>query len=137
MMLSLLNQKETLKFVDLAFYMVKIDDKPESLQHDILELIFREIGFVVSEYSFEKSDSIEATLDFFANANQVVKSTVYLNLVKISLVNDLYNTTEHQFLVMVQEKLGISPARRRELMSLAYDERDFRERVQRVLKDND
>jgi len=134
MWLSLLNTKETLKFLDLAIYMVSIDGQVTDAQKNLLGRIMREVGFVVSDYSFEKSDSIEDTIDFFVNANQVVKNVVFLNLVKISLVDDLYNTTEHAFLVEVQKKLNISQARRRELMGIAYEERDLREKASRVLK---
>jgi len=136
MFLSLLNENETRKFLDLAIYMTEIDAKPQELQDEILSKIFREIGFI-NDYSFDNSLSIEETVSFFSSTNKVVKSIIYLNLVKISLVNDLYNTTEHQFLTMIQEKLEISSQRRKELMALAYEERDFREKVQRVLKDND
>ena len=135
MFLSLLNQKETLKFLDLAIYMVDIDGEPTEIEKSILEKMFREVGYIVNEYSFQYSDSIEETVDFFVNSNRIVKSVVYLNLVKITMTDDLYNTTEHLFLEQLQEKFDISPERRRELMSLVYDERDLRERAARVLKD--
>ena len=135
MFLSLLNQKETLKFLDLAIYMVDIDGEPTEIEKSILEKMFREVGYIVNEYSFQYSDSIEETVEFFVNSNRIVKSVVYLNLVKITMTDDLYNTTEHLFLEQLQEKFDISPERRRELMSLVYDERDLRERAARVLKD--
>ena len=135
MYLSLLNQKETLKFLDLAIYMVDIDGEPTEIEKNILEKMFREVGYVVSEYSFQFSDSIEETVDFFVHSNRVVKNVVFLNLVKISLTDDLYNTTEHVFLEKIQEKFDITPERRRELMSLVYEERDLRERSMRVLKE--
>lgn len=135
MFLSLLNQKETLKFLDLAIYMVDIDGEPTDIEKSILEKMFREVGYVVSDYSFQYSDSIEETVEFFVNSNRVVKNVVFLNLVKITLTDDLYNTTEHLFLEQIQEKFDITPERRRELMSLAYEERDLRERIARVLKE--
>ena len=134
MHLSLLNQKETLKFLDLAIYMVDIDGEPTEIEKSILEKMFREVGYIVNEYSFQYSDSIEETVEFFIHSNPIVKSVVFLNLVKITMIDDLYNTTEHLFLEQLQEKFGISPERRRELMSLVYDERDLRERAARVLK---
>jgi alpha-galactosidase/6-phospho-beta-glucosidase family protein len=135
MFLSLLNQKETLKFLDLAIYMVDIDGEPTEIEKSILEKMFREVGYIVNEYSFEYSESIEDTVDFFVNSNRIVKSVVFLNLVKITMTDDLYNTTEHLFLEQIQEKFDITPERRRELMSLVYEERDLRERAARVLKD--
>lgn len=134
MWLSLLNTKETLKFLDLAIYMVSLDGNPTEAQKNLLNRIFREVGFVVSDYSFDKRDSVEDTIEFFAKSNQVVKNVVYLNLVKISLVDDLYNTTEHQFLEKLQKKLDITQSRRKELMTLAYEERDLREKVARAVK---
>jgi hypothetical protein len=135
MFLSLLNQKETLKFLDLAIYMVDIDGEPTEIEKSILEKMFREVGYIVNEYSFQYSDSIEETVEFFIHSNPIVKSVVFLNLVKITMIDDLYNTTEHLFLEQLQEKFGISPERRRELMSLVYDERDLRERAARILKE--
>ena len=134
MYLSLLNQKETLKFLDLAIYMVDIDGEPTEIEKKILTRIFREVGHVVEDYSFEFSSSIEETIEFFMNCNRVVKNIVFLNLVTITLTDDLYNTTEHLFLESLQEKLGITPERRRELMTIAYEERDLRERAARILK---
>lgn len=135
MFLSLLNQKETLKFLDLAIYMVDIDGEPTDIEKNILERMFREVGYVVSEYSFENSSSIEDTIEFFVSKNRVVKNVVFLNLAKITLVDDLYNTTEHLFLEKIQEKFDITPERRRELMALAYEERDLREKAARTLKE--
>ena len=94
MFLSLLNQKETLKFLDLAIYMVDIDGEPTEIEKSILEKMFREVGYIVNEYSFQYSDSIEETIEFFVNSNRIVKSVVFLNLVKITMTDDLYNTTE-------------------------------------------
>lgn len=135
MWLSMLNTKETLKFLDLAIYMVSLDGNPTEAQKSLMNRIFREVGFVVSDYSFDKRDSIEDTVEFFANSNQVVKNVVFLNLVKISLVDDLYNTTEHQFLVELQSRLNITQAKRKVLMTLAYEERDLREKVARAVKE--
>ena len=135
MFLSLLNQKETLKFLDLAIYMVDIDGEPTEIEKNIWEKMFREVGYIVNEYSFQYSASIEETVEFFVNSNRIVKSVVFLNLVKITMTDDLYNTTEHLFLEQIQEKFDITPERRRELMSLVYEERDLRERAARVLKD--
>ena len=97
--------------------------------------MFREVGYIVNDYSFQYSDSIEETIEFFVHSNRIVKSVVFLNLVKITMTDDLYNTTEHLFLEQLQEKFDITPERRRELMGLVYEERDLRERAARVLKD--
>ena len=115
--------------------MVDIDGEATDIEKSILEKMFREVGYIVSDYSFEYSDSIEETVNFFVNSNRVVKNIVFLNLVKITLTDDLYNTTEHLFLEQIQEKFDITPERRRQLMAIAYDERDLRERAARILKE--
>ena len=45
------------------------------------------------------------------------------------------NEQFEEALEKLQGKFDITPERRRELMSLIYDERDLRERATRVLKD--
>ena len=135
MFLSLLNQKEKLKFLDLAIYMVDIDGEPTDIEKKILEKMFNEVGYIVNEYSFNNSDSIDVTIAYFKNSNRVVKNIVFLNLVKISLTDDLYNTTEHLFLERLQEIFDITAERRRELMSIVYEERDLRERAGRIIKE--
>ena len=99
MFLSLLTKKEKLKFLDLAVYMIDIDGKPTEVEKKLISRIYGEIGReIVEEYTFSKSDSIDDTIDYFKDANQAVKNIVFLNLVSISMEDDLYNTLEHLFL---------------------------------------
>ena len=134
MLLSLLNKKEMLKFLDLAVYMVDIDGEPNEVEKRVLAKMVAELDKVKDEYSFRKTDSIEQTIEFFVNCNQVVKQVVYLNLVIISMEDDLYNTSELLFLEDVQRKFNISNDKRREIISIVYDERDIRERASRIIK---
>ena len=134
MFLSLLNQKETLKFLDLAIYMVDIDGEPNEVEKRVLAKMVAELDKVKDEYSFRKTDSIENTIEFFVNCNRVVKHVVYLNLVIISMEDDLYNTSELLFLEEVQRRFDISNDKRREIISIVYDERDIRERASRIIK---
>ena len=67
-------------------------------------------------------------------SNQVVKNVVYLNLVIISMEDDLYNTSELLFLEEIQKKFEISSEKRRELISIVYAERDLREKATRIIK---
>lgn len=135
MLLSLLNQKETLKFIDLAIYMVDIDGEATDSEKVILQRMFREVGYVVQDYSFKNRDSIEETIEFFCNANRVVKNIVFMNLIELSMIDDLYNTTEHLFLENLQDKFDITPDRRRQLMNIVYSERDLRETAIRTIKE--
>ncbi len=134
MFLSLLNKKEMLKFLDLAIYMVDIDGEPNQYEKRILTKMMAELDEIRDEYSFRLTDSVENTIDFFINSNKVVKNVVYLNLVTISMDDDLYNTSELLFLEKIQKKFDISAEKRRELISIVYAERDLREKANRIIK---
>lgn len=135
MFLSLLTKKEKLKFLDLAVYMIDIDGKPTEVEKKLISRIYGEIGReIVEEYTFSKSDSIDDTIDYFKDANQAVKNIVFLNLVSISMEDDLYNTLEHLFLERIENELGITAEKRKDLMQIVYDERDVREKAMRVIK---
>ncbi|MDE7161748.1 MAG: hypothetical protein K2N65_03200 [Anaeroplasmataceae bacterium] len=134
MFLSLLNKKEMLKFLDLAIYMVDIDGEPTQYEKRILTKMMAELDEIKDEYSFRLTDSVENTIDFFTHANKVVKNVVYLNLVTISMEDDLYNTSELLFLEKIQKKFDITAEKRRELISIVYAERDIREKAIRIIK---
>ena len=135
MFLSLLTKKEKLKFLDLAVYMIDIDGKPTEVEKKLISRIYGEIGReIVEEYTFSKSASIDDTIDYFKDANQAVKNIVFLNLVSISMEDDLYNTLEHLFLERIEKELGITAEKRKDLMQIVYDERDVREKAMRVIK---
>ena len=135
MFLSLLTKKEKLKFLDLAVYMIDIDGKPTEVEKKLISRIYGEIGReIVEEYTFSKSDSIDDTIDYFKDANQAVKNIVFLNLVSISMEDDLYKTLEHLFLERIEKELGITAEKRKDLMQIVYDERDVREKAMRVIK---
>ncbi len=134
MLLSLLNKKEMLKFMDLAIYMVDIDGEPTDVEKRLLHKLMAELEPVKDEYTFRLTDTLENTIDYFTNCNNVVKNVVYFNLVTISMEDDLYNTTEWLFLENLQKKFEISNEKRREIISLVYAYRDLREKSIRVLK---
>ena len=134
MFLSLLNRKEMLKFLDLAIYMVDIDGEPTDVEKRVLIKMIAELDQVKDEYSFRLTDTTENTINFFLGANQVVKNVVNLNLVWISMEDDLYNTSELLFLEKIQKAFEISAEKRRELISIVYAERDLREKAMRIIK---
>ena len=134
MLLNLLNKKEMLKFLDLAIYMVDIDGEPTQYEKTILNRMIAELDAVKDEYSFRLTDSVENTIDFFTKCNNVVKNVVYLNLVVISMEDDLYNTSELLFLEKIQKKFGITAEKRRELFSIVYADRDLKENAKRIIK---
>ncbi len=134
MLLSLLNKKEMLKFLDLAIYMVDIDGDPTDTEKRILNKMLAELDEVKDEYSFRLTDTAENTVKFFIGSNQVVRNIVYLNLISISMQDDLYNTSELLFLEKIQKAFEISAEKRRELISIVYAERDLREKAIRIIK---
>ena len=123
-----------LKFLDLAIYMVDIDKEPTEVEKKVLKKMINELEPVKDEYTFRLTDTVENTVAFFVNANNVVKNIVYLNLVTISMEDDLYNTSEWLFLEKLQKQFEISNEKRRELISLVYAYRDLREKSIRIVK---
>ena len=123
-----------LKFLDLAIYMVDIDGEPTEVEKRVITKMIAELDQVKDEYSFRLTDTTENTINFFLGANQVVKNVVYLNLVWISMEDDLYNTSELLFLEKIQKAFEISAEKRRELISIVYAERDLREKAMRIIK---
>jgi hypothetical protein len=134
MFLSLLNKKEMLKFLELAIYMVDIDGETTDVEKRVLTKMIAELDAVKVEFSFRLADTVENTINFFASANQVLRKVVYLNLVTISMEDDLYNTSELLFLKKIQKVFEITAEKRRELISIVYAERDLREKAIRIFK---
>lgn len=135
MFLSLLSRKEQLKFLDLAIYMIDIDGDPSDAEVRLMSKIRGELGReVVDEYTFAKSKSVEESIEFFKDKADVVKNIVYINLVEISMLEDLYNTSEHAFLEKIQKSFPISQEKRRQLIGIVYEMRDIKERALREIK---
>lgn len=134
MLLTLLNRKEKLKFLDLVMHMVSVDGEPTEIEQRILNIMLAEVGDgIVSEYHFALSKDLDETIQYFGEASPTVKNIVYLNLVKVTMFDDFYNTTEHFFLESIREKFGITDQKKKQLMQIVYMERDLRERAKRVV----
>lgn len=134
MLLSLLNRKEKLKFLDLAMHMVSVDGEPTTVEQRLLNMLLAEVGEgIISEYHFALSKDLEETVSFFEQANKTVKNIVFYNLMKVAMTDDFYNTTEHFFLEEIRGRLGIDEAKKKQLMTLVFAERDLRERAKRIV----
>lgn len=134
MLLSLLNRKEKLKFLDLVMHMVSVDGEPTEIEQRLLNIMLAEVGDgIVSEYHFSLSKDLEETILYFIEASPTVKNIVYLNLIKVTMFDDFYNTTEHFFLEGIREKLNITDQKKKQLMQIVYLERDLREKAKRVV----
>ena len=133
MLLSMFNRKQKLKFLDLAIHMVAVDGEATSYETRILNMMLAEVGDdIIKEYTFSLSSDLEETIDFFKEQPQTVRNIVLLNLLKLSLFDDLYNTSEHFLLDHIRRSFKISIAKRKELIALLYDERDLNEKARRV-----
>ncbi len=134
MLLSVLNRKEKLKFLDLAMRMVSVDGSPTEIEQRLLNMMLAEVGDnIVAEYHFALSKNLKQTTDYFISSSKKIKNIIYLNLAKVAMSDDFYNVNEHEFLEEIREKLGIDEAKKKQLMRLVYMERDLRERAKRVV----
>lgn len=134
MLLSQLTRKEKLKFLDLAMHMVSVDGEPTDLEQRLLNMMLAEVGDgIVAEYQFALSKDLEETILFFESASFPVKHIVYLNLLRITMSDDFYNTLEHFFLEDLRQKFDINETKKKQLIRLVYTERDLRERAKRLV----
>jgi len=134
MLLSLLNRKEKLKFLDLSMHMVSVDGEPTAFEQRLLNIMLAEVGDgIVSEYTFKLSANLDQTLNYFEKATPAVKNIVYLNLLKVAMVDDFYNTAEHEFLEMIRKTFEIGDLKKKQLMNLVFSDRDLRERAKRIV----
>lgn len=130
MLLSKLNRKEKLKFLDLALHMVLVDGDRTENEIRLLNILLAEVGDdIIKEYQYSLSDDLKETVDYFKERPIVTKRIVYLNLIKVSMVDDFYNTSEHFFLDELRKDFSISVAKRKELLAIVFEERDLKEKA--------
>jgi hypothetical protein len=134
MLLSTLNRKEKLKFLDLALHMVVVDGNPSDLEQRLLNMMLAEVGDnIISEYTFDLSDSLEQTIQFFDVLSSRIQRIVYFNLIRISLSEEIYNTTEHDFLEMIRSRFHIKDDIKQALIKEVYKEKDLREEINKIV----
>jgi hypothetical protein len=134
MLLSLLNRKEKLKFLDLALHMVSVDGKPNTYEERLLNMMLAEVGDgIVKEYTFTLSQDYDKTLKFFSLTSAPVRNIVFLNLLRVTMIDEFYNTLEHHMLEKIQVSFEIGELKKKQLMRIVYDERDLKERARRIV----
>lgn len=134
MLLSTLNRKEKLKFLDLALHMVYIDGQPTHLEQRILNMMLAEVGDnIIAEYAFKLSDSLEETITFFDVLSLKTRKIVYYNIVKIALIESFYNTIEHEFLELIKTRFHISDQDKANIIKAVYKEKDLRSEIDHIL----
>ncbi len=133
MLLSNLNKKEKLKFLDLAIHMVSIDGEADAHEARILNIMLAEVGDnIIEEYTYSLSADVNETIDFFVKQAKPVRNIVFLNLLSITMSDNIYNTSEHFFLDNIRRQFKISLSKKKELMGLLYNERDLKEKAKRA-----
>ncbi|MCF7931657.1 MAG: hypothetical protein K9K93_00625 [Acholeplasmataceae bacterium] len=133
MLLTMLSRKEKLKFMDLSLHMVAVDGAPSDLESRMLSMQIAEVGEGIAlEYTFSLSQDRNETITFFKDSTVMVRNIVYLNLLRITMSDEFYNTVEHHLLEEVRDAFMIPIEKKRELMRVIYSERDLRERARRI-----
>ncbi len=133
MLLSKLNRKQKLKFLDLALHMAAVDGVPSAQEKRILNEKLAEVGDdIIKEYSFSLSSDLEDTIDFFKSQNHEVRHIVFLNLIELLLIDGFYNTTEYFFLEDIRKDLSISVNKRKEMIAFIFELRDLRDKAIRI-----
>ena len=135
MLLSQLNRKEKLKFLDLAMHIAAVDGIPDVEEQRLLNMMVAEVGDdIIKEYHFSLGDNLEETIKYFDNTHKDTKRIVYMNLFKISIMNQSYTTKEHFLLENIRVRLGISETKKVALIRILYDERDLRAKAMKLVK---
>lgn len=133
MLLSKLNRKQKLKFLDLALHTAAVDGDPSDQERRLLNEKLAEVGDdIVKEYNFSLSSDFEDTVDFFKRQSPKVKNIVFLNLIELLMIGGFYNTTEYFFLEDVREELNISVKKRKEMIAFFFEYNDLREKAKRI-----
>ncbi len=133
MLLSSLDRKEKLKFLDLALHMVLVDGDTTKQEERLLNMMLAEVGDdIIKEYRYSQSSNLEETIQYFKNRPILTKRVVFLNLMKVSMIDDFYNTNEHFFLDDLRKSFSISVAKRKELLAIVFEERDLKEKAKKA-----
>ncbi|MFP4177556.1 MAG: hypothetical protein ACLFTZ_02220 [Acholeplasmataceae bacterium] len=134
MLLSQLDRKGKLKFLDLALHLASVDGSPTTLESRLLNVMLAEVGEdIYKEYQFSLSDDLDETIAFFEAKSVAVRGIVYLNLLRLTMLDDFYNTLEHGLLEEVRERFSIGQQKKERLMRLVYLEKDLMSRAMRVV----
>ncbi|NLK12455.1 MAG: hypothetical protein GX312_02575 [Candidatus Phytoplasma sp.] len=136
MLLNLLNRKEKLKFLDLALHMINIDGKMTDAEEQLLSMFVAEVGDgIVKEYQYNLSKDLEETIKYFTDSALPVRNITYLNLLFLTMHEPFYNTSQHFFLEDLRKEFNIKETKKKQLMRLVYEQRDFLEKVKRSINE--
>ena len=134
MLLSLLTREEKKYFIDLLNRVVLVDGKATETEQKIFNRLKYELGENFNSYKISAL-SIDKLINYFAKKNDSTKRLVYMNIVALSLNDELYSVEEHLLIEKIQEAFGINEKKKKELMKLVYAERDLRENAKRLISE--
>ncbi|MBO7086078.1 MAG: hypothetical protein J6W25_03075 [Bacilli bacterium] len=134
MLLSLLTREEKKYFIDLLNRVVLVDGKATETEQKIFNRLKYELGESFNSYKLSTL-SIDKLINYFAKKNDSTKRLVYMNVVALTLNDELYSVEEHLLIEKIQEAFGISEKKKKELMKLVYAERDLRENAKRLISE--
>ena len=134
MLLSLLSREEKRYFIDLLNRVVLIDGKASETEQKIFNRLKYELGESFNGYKLSTL-SIDKLINYFAKKNDSTKRLVYMNIVALSLNDELYSVEEHLLIEKIQEAFAITEKKKKELMKIVYAERDLRENAKRLISE--
>jgi tellurite resistance protein len=130
MLLDILTTEEKHAFLDIAVYMVSIDGAIQDNESSELRRLNNELGDDAKTY---KSGNYKAAIKLLHASNQAHKRIILLNLITLSMSDDLYHAEEHSLIEQLLESWAISPKKKTELFRLVYQLKDLREKAKLVI----
>jgi tellurite resistance protein len=130
MLLDLLTKEEKHAFLDIAVYMVSIDGAIQDNESSELRRLNNELGDDAKTY---KSGSYKTAIKVLNDSHQAHKRIILLNLIALSMSDDLYHAEEHSLIEQLLESWAISPKKKTELFRLVYQLKDLREKAKLVI----
>lgn len=134
MFLSLLTKEEKFYFLDLVSKLIRVDGEPSETDLQVLTRLKSEMGEEGQRYR-RSNQSVEKLIEYFADKSKVTKNLVFMNLVSVSLYDEIYSVEEHLLIEEIQAALNITDRKKADLMKVVYTERDLRERAKRIISE--
>ena len=134
MLLSLLSKEEKRYFIDLLNRVVLVDGKASETEKKVFNRLKYELGENFSTYKLSTL-SIDKLIDYFAKKTESTKRLVFMNIVSLTLNDELYSVETHMLIEKIQEAFALSEKNKKELMKLVYAERDLREKAKRIISE--
>jgi len=130
MLLDLLTPEEKHAFLDIAVYMISIDGNIQDNESSELKRLNNELGEDAKSY---KSGNYKGAIKVLNQSPQGHKRIVLLNLIILSMSDDLYHAEEHSLIEQLLELWGITAKKKTELFRLVYQLKDLREKAKLVI----